>query len=142
MNPQRPIRTIIPEINSTRIPPFRGLSYFTNWNASRHNAGRSEEPVCNDIFKKAGRKKVFEVEKVERRKSNLIHLTYSNLNKYGSNQVDLNHDSSNQVAMHQADSDNVRFDPANSTNTKQISESNFFLCDLLSWGSITSATRK
>ena len=65
VNPQRPIGTTIPYINGVRSFPFKGLSDFINWNTSSHDAGRIEEPVCNDIFKKAGHEKKIEVEKVE-----------------------------------------------------------------------------
>ena len=68
------------------------MSYFINWNAPSRDAGRSEDPVGSDIFKNAGSEKRFEIEKVKRKNSNSIHFTYSDSNRYGSNQVDLNHD--------------------------------------------------
>ena len=73
----------------------------------------------------------------------LIHLTYSDLNKSGSNQVDLNHDGSNHVTANQSESNNVRFDPVSWTSKNQISDSDFdFLHDVLPRGSSTPATRK
>ena len=70
-------------------------------------------------------------------------MTYSNLNKYGSNQVKLNHAGSNNVATHQTDLNNDRFDPANLTNIKHISDSDFyFLREVLSWGSSKYAMTK
>ena len=64
MNPQGTIKTTIPDIKSARRFPFRGISYFTNWNISWHDAGKSEDPVYNNIFKNAGRKKVLKLKKV------------------------------------------------------------------------------
>ena len=96
------------------------MSGLTKWKASRHNSGRNLDPVCNNIFKNAGRENYFEVEKVERKKSNLIHidLTYRDSNQLLSNQVNSNHDGSNQVAAHQSDSNYFIFDTADSTNIK------------------------
>ena len=54
VNPQGPIRIIIPDINSTSISAFSELSDFTNWKRSRHDAGQIEDPICNNIYKNAG----------------------------------------------------------------------------------------
>ena len=117
MNLQKPIRTIIPDIDSSRSFPFREMSGFIYWNTTRHDVGRSEDPVCNDIFKKSAHKTNPEVEKVERKNSNSVHLTYSNSNQFVSNQVKYNRAVSNHISAHRSDSNHVRFDPANSTNT-------------------------
>ena len=125
--------TISPDMNTTRSFLFRVLQDYTNWNASRNDAGKIEDPVCNSIFKNAGCEIVFEVKKVEGKISNYIHidLTYSNLNQLVSNKVDLNHTNPNQsgskkvdsnhtgsnpIATHQSESNHVKFDPANLTN--------------------------
>ena len=53
VNPQGPVRTIIPDINILRSFPIRWLSDFTNWDLMSHDVGQSEEHVCNDIYKNA-----------------------------------------------------------------------------------------
>ena len=92
VNPQGVIGTIIPEMNTVRRFPFRGLSGFTNWNALRHDPGQSEDHVCNNIKYIYMREKSFEFENFYQKNSNSIHidLTYSNLNQYVSNKVDSN----------------------------------------------------
>ena len=92
VDPQGPIGTISPDINSARSFPFTWMSYFINCNAPSRDAGRSEDHVGSDIFKNAGSEKRFEIEKVKPENWNSIHFTYSDSNRYGSNQVDLNHD--------------------------------------------------
>ena len=92
VDPQGTIGTISPDLNSARRLSITLMSYFINWNASSRDAGRSEDHVGSDIFKNAGSEKRFEIEKVKRENSNSIHFTYSDSNRYGSNQVDLNHD--------------------------------------------------
>ena len=99
-----------------RSSPFTGLSDLSKWNMLRHDSGQSEDPVCNDIFINAGSEEYFEVEKVEHKNSNLIHLTYNDSNKSGSNQVGWNQSGSNHVAAHYADLNHVIFDSADSTN--------------------------
>ena len=107
-----------------------------------HDAGRNEDPVCNNISKTMGAI-FFLVEKVEHENLNSIHFTYSESKHSGSNQVNLIYAGSNHVYAHQAELNNFRFDPADLTNIKQIYDSDYdFLRDVLSRDSSTSATRK
>ena len=82
VNPQDTPKTTSPDINRAKSFSLRGLSDFTNWNASIPDAGQSEDPFCSNIFKNDRREKCFEVENFERKFLNTIHieLTYRDSN--------------------------------------------------------------
>ena len=98
---RKPIGTIIPDMNTTRSLPLRGMQDLTNWNSLMNDAGRSDYPVWNDIFRNAGRKKMFKLKKLSakiRIQFTLTWLTATPINLY---QIKLIQIKSNRITLYQ-----------------------------------------